>query len=524
MQGRNQGFKKPANMWPLVVMALVFPALAENASPPTTLSVLLVVPPYPGHIIPFLALAEELAQRRHHNVTLLTGDSDFVRRETKRLNITLWSVGEEAYMNPHEWVEQMAVAGKGIIENMNTILPWVIIFQTYTFRLMDHQSVQSFDVIAGDSWYTTFLACFSRKWNIPSVHIWPSLILSPRDLYPWAFPNTYSGYTDDLSFFQRLVSIVTHVTLFMLTNAYTPFTNFEGLCNSANMTVGQLNNQVHFMPQIVASSFGFEFPRAHLPLTEYVGPLLSQSLPPLPPDIAEWLDKWGPGTVVYVSMGSAAILTAEEAEAIVNGATQANLSVVWSLRKSNQHILESMTYDSDRVFVAPWVPQMAVLKHPAIHSAVMHGGLGGIQEALSCQVPIIVIPFITDQLDNAVRVHHHNYGRLIHRDQLTPDLISHTLQLFDSELYRSSLQKIQRIYRKGGGVSRAADLLEFYSEVGYEHLIPAYVKYNWSWVEYYNVDIYILMALIVSVPSYLVCKLACRCFNGIFFRSKRKTD
>ena len=531
MQRRNQKFEKLANMWPLVVMALVFPALAatanfhENASPPTTLSVLLVAPPYSGHVTPILALAEELAQRRHHNVTLLTGASEFVRRETERLNITLWSVGEEAYLSPNETVElSAAVARKGISEKIDISMQWVVIFQACALRVMENQSVRSFDVIAGDSWFTTFLACFSRKWNIPSVHIWPSLISFPFDLYPWAFPSLFSGYTDDLSFFQRFVSIVTqNVMIFLLRNTTsTKYTVFEHLCSSANMTVGQLQDQVHFMPQIVASSFGFEFPRAHLPLTEYVGPLLSQTLPPLPPDIAEWLDKCGPGTVVYVSMGTTATVTAEEAEAIVNGATQANLSVVWSLRKSNQHILESMTYNPDRVFVAPWVPQMAVLKHPAIYSTVMHGGLGGIQEALSCQVPIIVIPFIADQLDNAVRVHHHNYGRLIHRDQLTPDLISRTLQLFDSELYRSSLQKIQRIYRKDGGVSRAADLLEFYSEVGYEHLIPSYIKYNWSWVEYYNVDIYILMALIVSVPSYLVYKLACRCL--IFFRSKRKTD
>ena len=500
-------------MWPLVAMALVFPAVAatanfpENASPPT-LSVLLVAPPYPGHVIPILALAEELAQRRHHNVTLLTGASDFVRRETERLNITLWNVGEKAHVGPHELVERAAaVAGKGISENLDILMQLAIIFQTGALPLMDHQSVRSFHVIAGDGGTTTpFLACFSRKWNIPSVHIWPSLIFSLFDLYPWAFPNLRSGYTDDLSFFQRFVSIVTRNfnSLMLRNSASTQFTLFEDLCSSANMTVDQLTDYLHFMPQIVTSSFGFEFPRAHLPLTEYVGPLLSLSLPPLPLDIAEWLDKWGPGTVVYVSMGSTATLTAEEAEAIVNGATQANLSVVWSLRKSNQHILENMIYDFDRVFVAPWVPQMAVLKQPAIHSAVMHGGLGGIQEALSCQVPIIVIPFFADQLDNGVRVHHHNYGRLIHRDQLTPDLISHTLQLFDSDLYHSSLQKIQRIYMKDGGVSRAADLLEFYSEVGYEHLIPAYVKYNWSWVEYYNVDIYILMALIVSVPSYLV--------------------
>jgi len=31
----------------------------------------------------------------------------------------------------------------------------------------------------------------------------------------------------------------------------------------------------------------------------------------------------------------------------------------------------------------------------------------------------------------------------------------------------------------GEGVVRAAVLVEFY-EVGYEHLIPAYAKYDWS--------------------------------------------
>jgi len=32
----------------------------------------------------------------------------------------------------------------------------------------------------------------------------------------------------------------------------------------------------------------------------------------------------------------------------------------------------------------------------------------------------------------------------------------------------------------GEGVVRAAVLVEFYEEVGYKHLIPAYAKYDWS--------------------------------------------
>ena len=61
-------------------------------------------------------------------------------------------------------------------------------------------------------------------------------------------------------------------------------------------------------------------------------------------------------------------LTSEQAQMLISGATQANLSVVWSLRKSNQHILQHMTYDPNvkqcmYILIAEWVPQVTVLKH-----------------------------------------------------------------------------------------------------------------------------------------------------------------
>ena len=43
-----------------------------------------------------------------------------------------------------------------------------------------------------------------------------------------------------------------------------------------------------------------------------------------------------------------------QAQMLISGATQANLSVVWSLRKSNQHTLSlrHVTYDPDSVLIA----------------------------------------------------------------------------------------------------------------------------------------------------------------------------
>ena len=58
-----------------------------------------------------------------------------------------------------------------------------------------------------------------------------------------------------------------------------------------------------------------------------------------------------------------------------------------------------------------------------------------------------------------------------------------------------------------GGAKRASDLVEFYAEVGYDHLIPAYVKYEWSWVQYYNLDVHCLLLLILLSVTYISCRV-----------------
>ena len=536
LRGVIKGDEKCVKMWHLLLyVTFAFSAFIGAYSEGTEtkgyswnksrhISVLLVSPPYSGHIIPFLALAEELVARGH-NVTLVSGATDFVLKQTERVKANLWRISPDGFVSPQEMIQRAKeAASKGGTENVLLLLGLSFKFQEAVLKTIDNSAVESFDLIAGDAAFSSFLSCFSRKWNVPAVNVWLSLNLHPLDLYPWPFPSLLSGYTDNLTFFQRLYSTVSRGITSVVLRFVAPgmLTFAEGLCSHVNISLNDLLNFVHHIPQIIASSIGFEFPRALLPLTEYVGPIISQSPSPLPPDMADWLDTKEPGSVLYVSMGSTAVLTADEAQSILSGAAEANLSVVWSLRESNQDILESLVYDSERVLVANWVPQLTLLQHPTTHSALLHGGLGGVQEALSCGIPIIVVPFFADQLDNAVRVHHHHYGRMIHRHQLTTELVSHSLRLFDSELYRTSLQKIQRIYRRDGGATRAADLLEFYSEVGYEHLVPSYAKYNWSWVEFYNIDVYTLLALAVLLPCYLVYRLILCCLCGV--KSKTKTE
>ena len=502
----------------IVVFSLTLVVGQDKSEVPGPLSVLLITSPFAGHATPCLALGEELV-RRGHDVTVVSAPTDFLRRKVEEANVSrLWSIGDR-FM---EVVPE--VLGDSNINDMNLhqILSLVASFQEQILNTIDNTTIKLFDIAVGDAAFTSFFPCFSHKWNIPSVSLSPTLFSSPFQLDAWPFPQMTMGYTDNLSFFQRLATFIfVRIGVLIIPRYYT---FAEEYCKSVNLTLDHMMRFIHHIPQIITSSIGFEFPRTLLPLTEYVGPILSQSPPQLPQDIAEWLDSRDSRSVVYVSMGSAAVLSSSQAESVINGATQANFSVVWSLRKTNQHILDHTDYDADNVLVSDWVPQLTLLRHPSINSAVLHGGLGGIQEALSCGVPIIVIPFFADQIDNAARVQYHHYGERIYQHELTTPLVTQTLRLIDSELYRKSVQKLQRIFKKDGGVSRAADLVEFYSEVGYEHLVPAYAKYNWSWIEFYNVDVYTVLILAILLLSYLLYRLIRYCCSAVFSRAKKKDE
>ena len=76
-----------------------------------------------------------------------------------------------------------------------------------------------------------------------------------------------------------------------------------------------------------------------------------------------------------------------------------------------------------------------------------------------------------------------------------------------------------------GGVERAADLVEFYEDVGYSHLVPAYAKYQWSVVQYYNADVYAFMVLVLVITVMCLktcCKYVCKkCCSRV---DKKKKD
>eukprot|EP00253_Pinus_taeda_P032494 PITA_32494 len=120
-----------------------------------------------------------------------------------------------------------------------------------------------------------------------------------------------------------------------------------------------------------------------------------------------WLDTQNPCSVVYVCLGSIAVLSNEQL-----------LEFAWGLASSNQHFLwvirpdivngesailptEFIEETKDRGLLLGWAPQIKVLSHPSVGGFLTHSGWNSTLESISGGVPMICWPFLADQHINA---------------------------------------------------------------------------------------------------------------------------
>ncbi|ODS52294.1 MAG: hypothetical protein ABS36_16990 [Acidobacteria bacterium SCN 69-37] len=92
------------------------------------------------------------------------------------------------------------------------------------------------------------------------------------------------------------------------------------------------------------------------------------------------------------------------------------------------------------------VDQLRVLSRASL--AVLHGGLGGVKEAVLAGVPMVVVPFVFDQRPNADRVVAHDLGAMVLPGDATADLMRRTADdvLSDARI-ASGVARMQAIFR-----------------------------------------------------------------------------
>jgi len=472
------------------------------------LSILLVTAPSPGHLIKMAALGEELVTRGH-NVTLSTTDregSHLPQKLADDYGMSFVSAGPDDLNSENFIKHQKAVHDKtvygSVLISARVIYPgWA----NHTAETLDNIVHKNWDVVVVEQYMSPTFACYTKKWKIPMIVLHTTIDFRLHHLPPWSYPLFTTGYTDNLSFKERFVLVFYRFAFYYLE---TVFVNSQ-LTRSGDECMAEYYHAAAAggttTPLIIGTAFGFEFARPVLPLVHYVGPLVPKKQEVFPSDLETWLDMKNPKTVIYISMGSTASLTPSQGKAILDGILSTEYDAVWSLRKSNRDILEGLTINTSRFFISEWVPQRTLLKNNRIFMFIGHGGMGGITESLQNSVPVIAIPFNFDQWDTAARIKTQGLGIVLDRHHLTASSIAAAVEALRSTKYTEMAKKMSKIFSNAGGTKKAAEIIEYYVEVGYEHLVPT--EHQRNWMQFYNIETDIYALILLSLLSVVCCYL-----------------
>ena len=499
-----------------LVSSLLYFASVKEAS---SLDVLLVTAPFAGHANPALALGEELV-RRGHNVTFFSLDNWVnLRGKAIERGMRFMSAGEHG-VTENEW--SGILSKRAALKGFSSKNPLAMIEE---LRLLDQSrplsgtetiakycmsiNLKEWDIIVTEDYLTHRVPCIAKSRNVSVVLL--SMAYLTNESPPWPFPIHESAYSDNLSFKERGITCVLNLLNF-LSALFRAILSIklsvaESLCKEMFKYPVELGWEIPF---IITTVLGLEYPRTISPLTTYVGPILSHKLlnQSLPNDLSNWLKNKNNKSVIYISMGSLLSPSDELIQEIINGISDTDYSVVWSIHNKNIPNIDSSKYHT-----SSWIPQATLLQHQSISMTIMHGGSNGIHESLYFGIPIIVIPVLGDQFDWAIRVSDAGVGVQLLPHQLTSSFLKQSIKTIENGGYRKKAVKMSVLMKRAGGVRKAADLVELYGTYGYDHLIPAPVKYKWNWIQYYNIDICIvllicLLALVMGFKR--CCRKCCR--------------
>lgn len=181
---------------------------------------------------------------------------------------------------------------------------------------------------------------------------------------------------------------------------------------------------------------------------------------PLGEQIGSWLDRRPGEPVVYICFGTMAPTRFAFADRLISAVLGVGARVLWA---GPTPPAELGRYAAEQVRWEKWVPQVAVLQHPAVRAFVSHAGAGSVQEALWFGKPLVCVPLVWDQPYNGWVAEQLGFGVCLDRRSLSLGRMAETLQrvLFDSALH----DRAQQLSAEMRALSADGDLAHFIQAV-----------------------------------------------------------
>ncbi|XP_076461779.1 2-hydroxyacylsphingosine 1-beta-galactosyltransferase-like [Babylonia areolata] len=333
---------------------------------------------------------------------------------------------------------------------------------------------------------------------------------------PAAVPAYLSDFGDRMTLLERLQNTWT----FLRDQAGTPLFLHDAVARYAPekeyLPLDRLVAQAEVW--LIESDPIMQFPYPTLPNVKHVGGIMaSPPSQPLVPRFKSFMDGAGEAGVLVVSFGSMVLN-------LPSSVTDTLMTAFLRLSPMRVVFRANVTSpDPARILTSVWIPQNSLLAHPKCRVFVGHGGMSGHYQALYHAVPVLDLPLLYDQVQNAKAVHRKGFGLYLHiREMTADDMVRAVTELTHNPSYRATISRASRLYRELYGVPRetASYWLDHVMTYGGHYMrssgqeMPLY--------QFLLVDVLLIVGLGLVVLVALKCACACWVYRVVCKRKRKQ--
>ncbi|XP_049791851.1 UDP-glucosyltransferase 2-like [Schistocerca nitens] len=331
----------------------------------------------------------------------------------------------------------------------------------------------------------------------------PTYYAIGNPINPAYLSDVFIGYTDHMNFWQRLYNTY-FIARFLYFWQTTVLPAHEAIMREIfgpdPPSVYEMER--NFSMLIVDVHFSGDYPRPNVPnVIEVTGLHVEDNVEPLPQDIQKFLDEAEHG-VIYFNLGSnvkSSTLPEHRRQAFVDAFREMPQRVVWKWEDDNIPDLP------DNVLVRKWLPQQGILAHPKVKLFIMQGGIQSLNEAAFRSIPLIAVPFFSDQRHNCAKINAAGIGVRIYLKDITKESVLDAIhRVLEDPSYKERMAQYSRLFRehREQSVETAVWWLEYViRHKGAPHLRSAALDLHWWQLLLLDVIAFVLAAAAAAVTA-----------------------
>lgn len=257
--------------------------------------------------------------------------------------------------------------------------------------------------------------------------------------------------------------------------------------------------------------FVFEFPRPTMPNIVYIGGFQCKPSEPLPSDLEEFVQSSGEHGFVVMSLGSLVkSLPWEITSEIAAAFSQIPQKVIWRYDGERPNNLGNNT------LLVKWLPQNDLLGHAKVRAFVSHCGTNGIYESLYHGVPVLGVPLMFDQFENALRLEVRGAAKVMEAVKITRrNFLEAVQEVLHNPSYRTNVKRMSALHRDTPVPPLETAL--FWIEYVIRHKGASHLRtesFKMPWYSYFSVDVLcFLVAALLMLAVFTVGLIRCLCLR-----------